>query len=614
MNENLFRFRRDLYRATFWGDDSDEESDDKAAPHVKPKVKLPSEWTPSESEIPPEITHRVMCFFDEIEKLYSKREARPNLRPFELKILRTIRADPSIIIATADKGLGPVAVEIHRYIADALKHLEDDTNYDIITREEAATLTAKIVREIIHWVERFQPMTESERRKGIRRPNAGALLDKEVTYIKTMTHKADATSPNAYFYLLYKLHKDPIKTRPVCSTCGSIAEALGKYVDACLRPMAQAQKSFFRDSNVLKKRLDEVRLPPNAQVFTTDATAMYTNMCSKAVLEVLTEYLRRPSTMERFDYNADCLIEAIGIVLRSNIIKFGDIFAVQKKGVAMGICPAPSLAIIFFAIHEDFLMNKWKSIIFWLRFIDDVLGIWIPHPTRITDDQNWKNFQEDMNKFHGLPWEFVPRTSQVEFMDLVVRIEGDRLLTDLYEKPMALYLYIPPHSAHAPGGINGLVTGQMLRILTLCSDPDRIKTHTLNFLHRLEDRGYSREDLVPLIETAAKNARKYLQRSDEERQEIIQNRKDSLSRCVRLHRVFHPDDPSGSTIQKLFKETILEPSGKQPLNELENLDRSKIPVDRLMMCNHRAPNLGNFLSYRDIGKRPGVNISSYLKK
>ncbi len=115
MNENLFRFRRDLYRATFRGDDSDEKSEDKAAP--KPKVKLPSEWTPAESEIPDEIeiTHRVivMCFFDEIEKLYSKREARPNLRPFELKILRTLRADPSIIIAMADKGLGPVAVEIH---------------------------------------------------------------------------------------------------------------------------------------------------------------------------------------------------------------------------------------------------------------------------------------------------------------------------------------------------------------------------------------------------------------------------------------------------------------------------------------------------------------------
>ncbi len=70
VNENLFRFRRDLYRATFWGEDSDEESEDKAAPHMKPKVKLPSEWTPeakeseTETEIPDEITHRVMCFFD----------------------------------------------------------------------------------------------------------------------------------------------------------------------------------------------------------------------------------------------------------------------------------------------------------------------------------------------------------------------------------------------------------------------------------------------------------------------------------------------------------------------------------------------------------------------
>jgi len=613
LNEHLFRFRRDLYRAVFWGEDSEEEKEEDAA--KRPKLKLPSKWTPSESEIPSEITHRVSCFFDEMEKVHVKRTARPNLRPFELKLLKALKADHSTVIANADKGLGPVAVELHKYIADALKHLEDDTTYDIISSKEAASMTDQIVRDIDMWVEKYQPHTSSERKKGIRRPHAGAILEKEAAFIMERTHEAYRLSPNALFYLLYKLHKNPIKTRPVCSTCGSIAEAIGKYVDELLRPMAQSQSSYFRDSTAFKQRLDKVCLPPNAQLFTMDATAMYSNICSEAALKVLSEYLRRPSTMERFDYNADCLIEAIGIVLRSNIIKFGDIFAVQKKGVAMGICPAPSIAIIFFAIHEEFLMSKWSgSIMFYLRFIDDVFGIWLSSPNYVADNRQWNNFQDDVNDFHGLPWEFIPRSTTVQFMDLTVSIEGERLSTDLFEKPMALYLYIPPHSTHPPGGINGLITGQMLRIFTLCSDPERIKVHTLNFLHRLEARGYDKKDLIPLLDRAAKNARKYLQRSDEQKQQISKERKDSMARCIRLHRLFNPYDPSGSTIQLLFRECILTPEGRTPLYELENLDHSKIPIDRLMLCNHRAPNLGNFLSYRDIEKRSGAKVSAYLKQ
>jgi hypothetical protein len=67
MNEHLFRFRRDLYRAVFWGEDSDNNEDEDDI-MKKPRLKLPSEWIPSESEIPDEITQRLLCFFNEMEK------------------------------------------------------------------------------------------------------------------------------------------------------------------------------------------------------------------------------------------------------------------------------------------------------------------------------------------------------------------------------------------------------------------------------------------------------------------------------------------------------------------------------------------------------------------
>jgi hypothetical protein len=50
------------------------------------------------------------------------------------------------------------------------------------------------------------------------------------------------------------------------------------------------------------------------------------------------------------------------------------------------------------------------------------------------------------------------------------------------------------------------------------------------------------------------------------------------------------------------------------LNELENFDGSKIPIDKLMICNHRHMNLGNYLSYRNIEKRQGEKASAHLQK
>jgi hypothetical protein len=75
-------------------------------------------------------------------------------------------------------------------------------------------MTDQIVRDIDMWVEKYQPHTSSERKKGIRRPHAGALLEKEAAFIMERTHEAYRLSPNALFYLLYKLPRTPSRRGP----------------------------------------------------------------------------------------------------------------------------------------------------------------------------------------------------------------------------------------------------------------------------------------------------------------------------------------------------------------------------------------------------------------
>ncbi len=45
-----------------------------------------------------------------------------------------------------------------------------------------------------------------------------------------------------------------------------------------------------------------------------------------------------------------------------------------------------------------------------------------------------------------------------------------RITTYLYNKPMALHLYLPLHFCHAQGVLSGLVFGDILHIHQLCSD------------------------------------------------------------------------------------------------------------------------------------------------
>ena len=89
--------------------------------------------------------------------------------------------------------------------------------------------------------------------------------------------------PYGYFYLLYKLHKFPISTRPVCSDCASLPHTLVQWVDGMLQPIIKAQDTYIQYSFTFKADLDKLTLSPNTSAFTYDAESMYTTIDTKKV-------------------------------------------------------------------------------------------------------------------------------------------------------------------------------------------------------------------------------------------------------------------------------------------------------------------------------------------
>ena len=159
------------------------------------------------------------------------------------------------------------------------------------------------------------------------------ISDDEITFIRKNSER-NRKNPYGYFYLLYKVHKPrklgaPVPTRPVCSDCGGITNPIGKWVDVKLQPVAQSMRTYIKDSFEFKRLLREHgSLSPRARIFTFDAVSMYTNIPTDYASEIISKYLRDINEY-RFEYHAKTLISALKIIMKNNIIKFGDVYKKQ---------------------------------------------------------------------------------------------------------------------------------------------------------------------------------------------------------------------------------------------------------------------------------------------
>ena len=362
-----------------------------------------------------------------------------NLLPYQRKLLEELQSNPEIIIAQSDKGLGPCAVDLKRYIKDGVRHICDESSYEIISEEQGAEDIAALESDIFDWLN----------------VNEGNVPKMHVKYIEKHLEKT-RDNPYGYAYQLYKLHKPTIDTRLVVSDCGSLIHALGKWVNEMLQPIMLMQKTYFKNTPELINLLRELGpIPSNASIFTYDAIKMYPSIETEACLERLAAYLRRPERQVKFThYHPDALIEALGLVMRNNRFKFGDVLVKQIKGIAMGMSPAPPISNLYVAIHEEeevlqYLACKW--LLFLKRFIDDGIGIWLHHPDPAEDERRWKEFQNVVAR-GDLAWDFSKRSNQIDFMDVTISLVDNRVEFKLFEKPLALHssTFIYPTAFESP--------------------------------------------------------------------------------------------------------------------------------------------------------------------
>jgi hypothetical protein len=187
--------------------------------------------------------------------------------------------------------------------------------------------------------------------------------------------------------------------------------------------------------------------------------------------------------------------------MENNIFSFTDSYELQLSGTAMGTPMACAYATLTYGHFENTtLLPTFKTnVIYYHRHIDDVFVIWLP-PT-LNHSNTWSDFQNVMSSWGNLKWLIDDLTWKTNFLDLNIEIEHPNLKFYTFQKPLNLYLYIPPLSAHMLSCLKGLIKGELRRCWTQ-NYLAVFKALVIKFIKKLHTWGHSIKDLLPLIHTS----------------------------------------------------------------------------------------------------------------
>jgi hypothetical protein len=556
-----------------------------------PRMCVTSDWTPPEKYFPKILSRRLLQFKIRLHRLFEKpTRVISNLSLPHRYALQYLRSQNDYLVVHCDKNLGPALIERDKYIRLAVSdHLADETTYQALTAEQAARCQLRNASAFQDWLLSYRDF----------------LLTDEFTYLQEYVKGVE--DPFPFFYLLMKVHKKPLKTRPIVSYSGSYFYGLGVWVDHYLKQAAVTLRSYLKSSFELRAQLHTLVLPPGRRyrLFTADATSMYTNIDTAAACAAIHRYIEdRPTLFPAIPIHA--LTAAIEMIMTRNVFQFGDTFWKQLNGTAMGAPPAPSYATLSFGTHEETLLDEFDAqLAYYRRYIDDVLGVWCCHPDPIQDDILWTQFGARLNSWHGLQWIVSERTNVVDFLDLTLTLHETSISCTLFEKLQNLHLYLPPRSAHPPGMLFGVIAGNIYRARSLCSDKLDADEKIRAFWRHLLARGYSASSLRPLFDKALNSVVPFLDRpppaisvQDSERLWLFKVR-------------YHPQDPPSSAIRQAWEATVASPPLSKPLHQVD-VSFKTLGHRRFLVCYNRPPNLGNLLSYRKIQPTSGPPVSSFL--
>ena len=444
---------------------------------------IKSDWSPPYDDLTLRVTRRIREAGEEIWTKIQEAAEMPsgsNLNSKESAAIAELRKNPDIVIKPADKGAAVVVLNKTDYVEEGMRQLSNEKYY----RKISGPMTEENAQLIREWVDLME---------------LHDFIDG-----KTASHlKPEGELNGRTFYLLPKIHKEKTKWtkpnlppgRPIVSNVGTEFSEVSRWLDFHLQPLVNElyKKSLVRDTYHFLETLQNLKLPPGKYLlFTADVSDLYTNIPLEGAKEKIQKWFEKTWNGSRPPTGT--LLRLLDIILKKNDMEFNGEHFLQVKGVSMGNNCAPSIANLYLADMDDFILANVNPILY-RRFIDDIFGIW---------DLSKGDFSaaiEQINSFDpNLKLVFETSLTKAIFLDTEIyiteRLEKEgKLDHSVYFKPTDSHQLLHRNSCHPQHTFKGVVKSQILRFRRLCSEAERFE-NACGIIHKsLRTRGYSSKDL-----------------------------------------------------------------------------------------------------------------------
>ena len=94
--------------------------------------------------------------------------------------------------------------------------------------------------------------------------------------------------------------------------------------------------------------------------------------------------------------------------------------------------------------------------------------------------------------------------SAIPFLDTLCSIQDGKIDTDLYKKPTDRNQYLLPESCHPKQTTKAIPKSLGLRIVRICSDPDKRNLRLTELKEQLTERGYNKDMVQSCIDKVKK--------------------------------------------------------------------------------------------------------------
>ncbi|XP_069506974.1 uncharacterized protein [Ambystoma mexicanum] len=394
--------------------------------------------------------------------------------------LQKLKSDTSIIIKQADKGGGIVVMDSIQYDNEILRQLGNSAIYRKLPSDPTESIRAQIA--VI-----AQRALES-----------GAINDKEFRFL---TIKGTRTP---LIYVLPKIHKDLLNPpgRPIVSSCGSILEPIGQFLDYFLKPLAASTETYLADTTDAIKHLEGFPFNHDSDILMTlDVESLYSNIPQMESLKVMKDFLDlRPGIQV---VPTEILIDLLEIALSRNYFRFKSTYYLQVKGTAMGAAFAPNYATLFMWNFENWCIlsdiNPYRDAIkLYKRYIDDIIIIWDKTKADHLLFLPWLNAMDTNLKFT-----MSANSTSLPFLDLLIKNSEGHITVDLYRKETDRNTILRFDSFHPESLRKSIPYSQFLRARRNCTKIEDYKIQANIIEDRLHQRGYPKY----LLRQARKRAR-----------------------------------------------------------------------------------------------------------